>query len=342
MIDKLQILKNIVGIDTPTPIVDERDIIGDLEISRMEEWDKNTSSDLKPDRRLALFHSEIESNFRHTPVSTPKFWEIKEKLYSNAGMNAKETISQNIQRKIDRFETIDEKLNYAADNAKTWPSYVTQEQLIPTLIQRQEQKSKLMFDARLNSSLSFGNMLDNMVEEQSYLNPRVSMESHGEDLIKAFLYGYDSSLSEDGRVQIALDGQPQDVWTLPTPEASVMERLIASSDLQPMIKKLRPLLDMSRDKAKEEDRLVTLSKFNRLTEIPEEFQIPVLVDGAMLSNDPEFSTQEGISRIMERKTKLGKYNSPQSFCRDYFKLMAQVTEYVESKGITNEGENTNA
>ena len=183
-----------------------------------------------------------------------------------------------IQRKDNygNFETIDEKLNYAADNARTWPSYVTQEQLIPNLIQRQEQKSKLMFDARLNSTLSFGNMIDEMVENKSYLNPRVSMESHGEDLIKAFLYGYDPNLSEDGRVQIALDGNPQDVWTLPTPEASVMERLIASSDLQPMTKKLKPLLDMSRQKAKEEEELVTLSKFNRLTEIPEEFQIPVL------------------------------------------------------------------
>ena len=341
MIDKLQVLKDIVGIDAPAPVQDERDIIGDLEIRRMSEWDKNTSGDLKPDRRLSLFHSEIESNFRHTPKSTPEFWNLKEKLYNNAGMNGRAIISQNIQNKIDNFETIDEKLNYAADNARTWPSYVTQEQLIPNLIQRQEQKSKLMFDARLNSTLSFGNMIDEMVENKSYLNPRVSMESHGEDLIKAFLYGYDPNLSEDGRVQIALDGNPQDVWTLPTPEASVMERLIASSDLQPMTKKLKPLLDMSRQKAKEEEELVTLSKFNRLTEIPEEFQIPVLVDGAMLSEDPEFATQEAITRIMDRKIKLGKYNSPQSCCRDYFKLMAQVTEYVESKGIINEGEGNN-
>ena len=42
MIDKLQVLKDLVGIDPPTPVVDERDIIGDLEINRLEEWKKNT------------------------------------------------------------------------------------------------------------------------------------------------------------------------------------------------------------------------------------------------------------------------------------------------------------
>ena len=337
MIDKLQVLKDLVGIDPPTPVVDERDIIGDLEINRLEEWKKNTPKDLKPDRRLSLFHAEVESNFRHTPKSTPKFWEVKEELYSSAGMNGRDTISRNIQRSIDSFETIDEKLNYAADNANKWPSYVTREQLIPTLVQRQEQKSKLMFDARLNSTVSFGNMVDQMLHDKAHLNSRVSIESHGEDLIKAYLYGYDPYFSESGRVQVSLDGKAQDVWTLPTPEASVMERLIAVSDLQPLTEKLKPLLDISREKAKTEEHLVTMSKFNRLNEIPEEFQIPILVDGAMLSEDPEFATQEAIGRIMQRKIKTGKYNSPQSFCRDYFKLMAQVTEYVESKGTTREG-----
>lgn len=336
--NSIEVLKNLAGVQEELPTMDERDVIGDLEILRLDDWDKNTSSNLKPDRRLAVFQNEIESNFRHTPKSTPRFWEMKEKLYANAGMNGKETITKTIQRKLDMLSTIDEKLNYAADNARTWPTYVSQEQLLPTLIKQQEKKSKLLFDSRLNSTLSFQNMINKLSEDQVYLDPEISLESHGEDLVETFLYGYDASVSSNGRFQIPLEGANTDVWALPPSDSSVMERLIAVSDLQPLTHKLKPLLQASRDKAQEEANLVSLSKFNRLTELPKEFQIPTLVDGALLSDDPEFSTQEAVGRIMKKNINAGKYNSPQAYARDYFKIMTEITGYVESKGNTQEGD----
>jgi len=320
-------LREIAGGTNPSS-QNKDDIYGQAQINKSEAWIKGNES-LDSKTKLESWSKEF-GDWGFTPNNTEYYWETKEKLSPLSPNKFKEFTISDIRNTIDKLPTMGDKENYFRDNASTWPSYVLDKLDGYFTNIRGANAGQELERNRLSQIMDMKNI---MSDKNLALNPNVSVESHAEEIIKAYDMGYTGEIDvdKDGRVSIPLDGKTVPVYTLPNPSLSMEEEFISRKDLSPVVKsRIKPMLKTSRQEQNRTETKTKKALLNRIKtgEIPREFRANVIIDGVIDEKDPAAEARKFLLESIEHNDKKGLYATSKEMFLDYMEQYKELGNTV--------------
>ena len=305
------------------------DVLGNSFIQRSESWlevHKNLSSEDK----IKRYERDVGSRWQFTPNNKEYYWQTLENMSSLNGDQFKDFTKRDIRGQLELLKTSEEKEGFFRDNAHTWPSYVTEDLEEYFFSLRGLNDSKSIERNRINQSLELQEILD---RQEFKLSPDVSLASHVEDMIKAYDYGYGNEIvvNEDGRIAVPKEGQEMPLFSMPKQNLPLEEEFISMNDLRPLVEtKFKKEIKRERNLLEESEKLAKISLMNRAEngELPEQFVVNAILDGAAASEDPgkKLSTV-ALNHVMKKMDK-NAFGDAKDALQYYYSLMTGARQTI--------------
>jgi hypothetical protein len=296
-------------------------------IDKSEKW-LSDNTNLNPMTKWQEWSREIGSSWSHTASNSPYFHDTLDGLHPEGASVSQKERTEAIKSDIEKLETDDSRESYFRDNWRKFPPYVHKELEEYFFDLRNKSDRKAIDRTRVFQIISVGNLLD---DKKLTLSPQVGLESHVQDFLRAYDMGFTDEIStdENGRISVPVGAKETPVFILEDPNVSVEERLISLIDLSPMVRKrLRPLLDDSRDEVKQSELLALKALYNRIhtQKIPMEFKMNIAIDYALTQDNPGEVIFNAIDRIVMAEAMGGMLREPWELPRLYMSLVDEVTD----------------
>lgn len=250
--NKLDKLRKIAGVEEELP--NKTDAFGQTLINKSEDWLVN-NSDLPQEKKLEEWMKSV-TDWTFTPNNREYYWQTMENLSTLSPEKFKEFTINDVRGELDSYGEMSDKEQYFRDNANTWPSYVLD--YLGGYFDNIKGTNYAM-ELERNRISQVVEMKDLLAKLTFDLDPDVSLETHTDDLVKAYDMGYNEEIASDntGRISIVQDGSRIPVYTLPDPELTLQEQMISLNDLRGIAKdNLKPALMSKRAQVKDEERTI--------------------------------------------------------------------------------------
>ena len=278
-------------------------LVGKREIDRMQKVLLETKGMHPQDRYLRFLREDILVN-EHTKDI---YYEVLENLHPMGKKHAYKQIRKDFETKIAGYQNAEEREGYLRDVLPKLPADMLPDMerffnVNADLINAKQKQAN-----RVVQYLEFGNLLNRKFSFVS-LDPNKSLESHVQDLLKAYGLGFDKDIKYvDGTATIpGPEGTRQPAYLVPS-NKNIEDEFIMQMDLAPIIRThLKPILDSARQKTAESEHEATESMFYNLNKLPQDIQTNVLIDYAMAQKADTVSiVNQGIESIIDREIKEG-------------------------------------
>lgn len=325
-------LKEIVG-STSTQRIPKDDTFGQAQINKSEDW-LLQNTDANPKDKTKAWMKEF-SDWGFTSNNRDYYWKTMEDISPLDSASFQEFTTNDIRKKADSFTSLEQKENYFRDNAYTWPSYALEKLEGYFTGIRGANAAKDLERNRLSQIIE---LKETLSKKSFALNPNVSIESHSEEMVKAYDMGYreEVDINNEGRLSIPIDGEMVALYTIPDPELSMEEEFISLKDLREVVKsKFKPMLQESRTEQTRIENTTKKALMSRVKQgdIPKEFRSNVIIDGALLEKDPMKAAMGTLLESVDEKRKRGSYPSVKEMYLDYrsqyFDLFDKVQRRLE-------------
>jgi len=310
-----------------TPQLDTSEITGQESINNSESWLQNNKNFSEKER----FESwkTYNKDWTFTPNNREYYWQKTAELMPGSNEEANKTIVKDIQNKLNKFPTLEEKAAFYRDNAYSWSRNIHESMGDYFFALNDMQTQKDVSKLRMNQISE----VDRMFNEYAFdLDPHVSLESHTEDALKAYNLGYGDKISAfDGRITAPVNGEDTKVFGMPDPKLDVHEDIISKSDLYTRIrKKLKPMLESSRENYRESEKIADIALLNRVEagSIPSQFISNVIIDGVTYDSDPYSRTMSVIGRVVEGKQQRGEIVGRGGSAREFYSMYKDIQNKV--------------
>ena len=274
-------------------------LIGQREVDRMQKFLLETKGIHPQDRYLRFQREDFLVN-EHTKDI---YYEVLENLHPMGKAHAYGQIRKDFETKIANFDNAEEREGYLRDILPQMPA-----DMLPDM-ERYFNVNSDMINAKQKQAtravqyMDFGSLLNRQFSNVS-LDPNKSLESHVQDLIKAYGLGYDKDIKYvNGSVTIpGPEGTRQNTYMMPSNQ-NIEDEFIMQMDLAPIVRThLKPLLQMARQKTSESEYEATESMFYSLNRLPRDIQTNVLIDYAVAQEADTLSVvNQGIESIIDRE-----------------------------------------
>jgi len=321
----LSLLREIVGSQNAPIEVrgDPKDAVGEGAITLSELW-LEENKHLTPVAKYSRWKTEVRAGARVTPNNKDYMWETEAKLHPKGAKFATEDKLNIIRERLTGLDDT-QKENYLQDIAREAPPPILNALLLDKTILSSRSASKTQERSRLANIHSFDKKARELGQQifagnSSGLNPEVSINSHAEDFVKAWSFNRDDVFVDgDGRIAVTSEeGEIVPVWSLEDSALTWEEQAINYHDLTPVAKRgLKPMLNYSRQNARLIDRTATLELGKSVEMQPREFQSSIIVDAALLAEDPMNYTKEAVYKTVNASIERGEKRSLRDVTRDF-------------------------
>jgi len=314
------------------------DVVGESYIKRTETW-MESHKNLDRDAKIRQFESDLGARWQFTPNNKEYYWQTLEGMSSLSSDQFRDFTKRDIRSQLDGYKSTEAKENYFRDNAHTWPSYVTEDLEEYFFALKGLNDSKNIERNRINQTLEIQSLLNN---KDLKLSPNVSLQSHVEDMLKAYDAGYGEEIDVDdsGRIAVPKDGMKTPVFSMDKERLPLEEEFISLNDLKPLVeKKFKTVLKRERKTLDESEKLAKTTLMNRAEngELPEQFVPNALIDGAALSSDPGSKIESTSMNYILNKVKSGAFGSSAEMMQYYYAMMEGINQTIRRRLTDGQG-----
>ena len=325
----LDILRQIAGGGKNTPVQPD-DIYGQSFIDRSEAFlNSNNISDKSLKWRE---WRRTVSDWDFTPNNTKYYWDTYLKL-SPAGEQATQQSELIRNREVlASFASDSERENYIRDNISKWPDWQIQD-IEGWFFDRQDiGASKDLERSRILHREEAYNLMQSL---QGDLAPGISVETHGEDWLKAYNHGYGDEIKlENGRVTVPINGERVPAFSLPDPNVTITESFITKNDLRNIVRtRIDDLSYATRQSSYESERGATAALFRKIgtPSIPSEFSTNIILDYTEENDYNIDDVFDGLDRIMLQKFNEDSFHGPGEASRFFSNMFQEIGDKFERR-----------
>jgi hypothetical protein len=331
-----EIAAGVAGSNVPEDnrIISE-DAIGQMEIDKSEKFIADPEFKVLSNKdKILAYEESIGSRWKWTHNNKEYKHNMDAKLLGMTGPEYRKYLNKEVIRELDLSSDYSDKESWFRDYVHTLPDDVVKD-VEPYFIgigllknnkatARIEQHQKDDFSTKARA-LSIQN-----------INTEKSLPWLSKTVVDLYLRGSldqaDTVEVVDGELTILQDGKRIPAYALPPQNRSLPTTFLAQRGLAPLAEKiLKPKFEVERDKARQADRLVTMSHYNRAAngEIDDIEAFSFLVDGAELSDKPVDAIHNGIKSMVLAKVDRGEFSSvreAKQYLRHAYKSVFETVE----------------